>query len=328
MLFREQLTAAGRTVDSLADSTGIPLERLNALQRGATPNVSEVGALADALSIDPVHLFRSAPSVLAQRSGTRTGLPLDDFLNEVDSYLAAYAHDVRPEINYAAPAGSLRGARRTGEGWARRHGTRTFQSGAEDALLEVIERELSIPVFIWPIREALLGATVDFDGVIGIWVNSWDQPGSAQRFTLAHELGHVLLRHVNDRRQLIVDRTGDIDRPGSFEEKAAGACGAGLLADAETLNSFWPGEVAPSSVAAVAAGIGASFAATLILLLHHGLITRADRETLSRGYVRTAFRDAGCADVYDEFERQRGRKRLSSYLPETDSLERALDRLA
>jgi len=313
----------GQTLDILADEIAISVDRLGALESGAAnPTAREVSQLANALDVDPIHLFRASPSVLAQRANAEPGTALGPILDEIGSFLATYMEDLEPDV-VEMPAGSVNGARATGEGWATRNAARGYRPRGADPLVDAVERELNVPVFIWPVPNAPLGATVDFNGVLGIWINSHDRPTSSQRFTLAHEVGHLLLGHAT-RGSIIIDREGDLERPGSQDEKFAHSCGSGILANRETLEAAWAGDPTPVSVAAVAAEIGASYAATLNLLRTHNLVDSTEHSQLSGTWVGQAFREAGRQDAYDAFEGGRGQRRVPPALPNAEYLKRDL----
>lgn len=69
------------------------------------------------------------------------------------------------------------------------------ESGTSSDLLTIVE-ELDVPVMYRPL-DSLKGATVSIDGTSGILVKA-GLPRSVQRFTLAHELGHLLLDHETE----------------------------------------------------------------------------------------------------------------------------------
>ncbi len=131
MLIRE-LLPRGQTLDQLSEVSDIPLDRLNALDSGTgNPSMREISALVEALDVEPTHLFRPAPTVLARRTGTDTGNTLGTLLNEIDAYLSAYEDAIRPVIDFAASTKKTRGARKTGEGWGNRHNARAFDQDAD-----------------------------------------------------------------------------------------------------------------------------------------------------------------------------------------------------
>lgn len=324
VLISEHLPGGDEALPTLSERTDIPLERLVELERGGNPRMAEVARLAEGLNIDPIHLFRRAPSLKARRSGDGDGGQLPVFLDEVDSFLATYAPDLRPTVDEAFSATRYDHARAAGRGWAERHGVRDLTPN-HDPLLSAVEEDLNIPVFIWPIEDAPAGVTVDFSGTLGIWVNSHDQSGARQRFTLAHEVAHILLKHVDSGSgAVVVDFKTDIDTPQSRDEKLAGACASAILVDSDTVRSVWGDQGGMAEAAKIAAALGISYSATLVTLMRQGLIDTGEFERLSRIRARDAFSEADELETYERYECQRGQRRMSDLLPNGEWLETAL----
>lgn len=324
MLISEHLPDGARALPALSERTEISLERLAELESGGNPRMVEVARLAEGLNIDPIHLFRKAPSLKARRAGDGDGGQLPTFLDEVDSFLATYTPELRPSVEEAFPATRYNHARAAGNGWAERHGVREFTLD-HDPLLSAVERDLNIPVFVWPIEDAPAGATVDFSGALGIWVNSHDQSGARQRFTLAHEVAHILLKHVDSGSGgVVVDFKTDIDTPESRDEKLAGACASAIVVDSEAVRSVWGDQGGMAEVAKIAATLGISYSASLVALKRDELIDTGEFERLSRVRARDAFSEAGELATYERYERQRGQRRMPDLLPNVEWLESAL----
>lgn len=316
VLIAVHLAEGEKALPRLAETTSIPLERLVALQAGAAPRTSEVAILSDSLDVDPVHLFRSSPSVSARREITKEPGQLSILLDEIDAFLATYAQDLRPNVVEAFSTKSFRHARTAGEGWASRVGLRTQNVGRDlmsgvDPLLQAVEHELSIPVIIWPVSGGSAGATIDFSGTVGIWVNSHDQSLGRQRFTLAHEVAHVLLRHVDTGMgAALLDSLANIEQPGTRTEKFADACASGILYDRESLSHVWAGRAESRAVALVAGSHGLSYSAALVALRRNDFIDQFEYESLSDVSVRSAFSEAEAEDLYRLYEGGRDRVRL------------------
>src|SRR5690606_2966797 len=118
--------------------------------------------------------------------------PMDRLLEVFDRHVSAFRKELAQETPPSFPVTKSWRARIAGEKWAALHDL-TWQTGKPDPLIEQIENELGIPVLVYPVEGAPFGATLLLNGTVAIWVNSHDVPGSQQRFTLAHELGHILL---------------------------------------------------------------------------------------------------------------------------------------
>ena len=326
VLIADHLQGGEQAFPELSRSIDISVERLVALQTGkASPILVEVATLADFLDVDPIHLFRSAPSVQARRTGEGDNPAVTRLLDEVDSFIATYAPELRPSVTSAFSARSRKHARAQGALWGSKNRTREF-SPLNDPLLEVVEDSMQIPVVFWPISNAPAGSTVDFTGTIGIWINSHGQSGARQRFTLAHEIAHILLRHVDTGSgSVVVDFQRDIDSPSSENEALAGACASEILLDKSTIKKLWQNDKSPAAVASVAANVGMSYQATLIGLEREGYITRAERDVLDEVRVKDAFEAAGAAETYFHFESQRNQRRLPGNLPSVEHLNRVLE---
>lgn len=326
VLIADHLPGGDQSLKKLSQAVDIPVERLHDLETGTPPRMIEVAMIAEYLDIAPIHLFRPAPSVQARRAGDGDTPQLSRLLDEVDSFIGTYAEDLRPNVSEAFSAQRFSHARAHGSSWGARNGIRVF-SMEEDPLLRAVEQTLSVPVLIWPIANAPAGATLDFSGTVGIWVNSYDQSGARQRFTLAHEVAHILLKHVDTGRgTLIVDLARDVDRPEARDEKLAGAFAGAALADHGAVKEHWLEEETPGAVARVAAALGLSYQAALIALEREGFISRPALQQLEGVSVRTAFETGGVLPFYEFFEDQRNRRRLPQILPQVHHLERALER--
>lgn len=330
MLIREHLPAHV-DLDHLSSQTGIPEDRIRALAEGREePYTHEIGDLAVALSVDPVHLFRSSPLVLAQRSGTDLARGYQPLLVEFDLHVAVYGEGLAQEIPAAIPSNSGRGARRLGEGWPVRAGVREYDYTRDDPLIEAVEQKMGIPVLYWPIPGAPFGATVRFEGVVGIWVNTAGVPRSQQRFTLAHEVGHLLLGHVGDLRVEPSENMASVGRglpqAEAKEESHAHHFASGTLGDYETVKGLWDGAARPESIAYVAAHVGGSYDATVNLLKEHFPRERNVLEEARGAPVRLAYYKAGLEDVYNHFEEGRDARRMPGNLANKEALEVRLRR--
>ena len=314
----------------LATRTSISVDRLVALEAGDTnPHSTEIGVLAETLGVDPIHLFRTPPSIRARRRSSELAADPARFLTTVDLHLAAYEVECTQELPPRMPVNSVRGARRTGEGWASGNQARGF-SLDRDPLFDAVQGRLGIPIVIWPICDAPFGATVTFGDMTVIWVNSHDVPGSQQRFTLAHEVGHLALGHVHDLRMEPSNSAFDSSAGASplqtQEEREADSFAAGVMGDYDTLHALWDRDATPQSVARVASALGASYEATLNLLSAHFRVEHQELIELRGAAVWRAYRGAGLIEVYQHFEDQRNRKYVSELIEREGLLEAALER--
>ncbi len=331
MLIREHLEPGGLTLEGVSSSTGISVDRLARLEEGAVPSPVEMAALADALNVDPIHLFRRRPLVVAQRS--TEGSMSSDYVGLVDAldlHIATYVEEEPAQEFTAFSTNRLAGARRAGEGWATGADIRTFTIDAPDPMVTYIEETMKIPVLFWPVPDAPFGATVRLDGWFAIWVNSSGVQGSQQRFTLAHEVGHLILDHNTDSHvepSRTVDESVDSGPPQKRRlEQQAQAFASGALASRETIEQRWSGETTPAAVAVLAARLGASYTATVNVMNHHRFIEGEEAADLKAARVWHAYAEAGRSEIYRWFADQADRRRVPSMLMEGDRLERSLAR--
>lgn len=140
-------------------------------------------------------------------------------------------------------------------------------------VLTAVEGDLGLPVAIAALPEAIAGCCwLDGDRVV-LWVNG-EQVAVRQRFTLAHELGHVRCGHgahlAVDTFQTLAGKTTD------SSEIQANAFAAELLAPADGVRAMVGGEPTLEDVVLVAAHYRISMIAALIRLSSLGLTTRAE----------------------------------------------------
>jgi len=340
VLLKPHLGGPGREkeqLEELASKVGIDVERLEAFETGTErPRLSEIGALAEALNVDPIHLFRPSPVVAARRSNRDLSEVCSEFLNELDLHFATYLRGgLQQRLDQAFPARKPWHARAAGEGWAKRTGARGYVPGnpEKDPLIRAVESDLGVPVVIWPIPETPFGATIRLGDIYVIWVNSHDVPETQQRFTLAHEVGHLLLRHVNAGLLMEEARSVDSAVEGSSPinkeiESHAQHFASGVMADRELVLAYWTYEATAAAVAELATQLGTSFEATRVLLDRH--LSKEDaaevRQASEGVFVRAAFQDAGLGDVYETMMAAKSRRYFSPLVPEHTVLELNLER--
>ena len=322
----------GVSPEALSRDSGIPLHRLTQLlAHEVSPTLYEVGEIASVLSIDPMYVVRERPAVLVQRLSSEDQADLSRLLEVFDLHVAAFSMELGQSIE-GFPAGTPRAARQAGEGLARQHRLGVWSLDEPDRLFDLAEQTLRIPILVWPVAHAPFGATLRLYDTLAIWVNSAGVPGSQQRFTLAHELGHINLRHVTATRIEPTDSLESVghrlpvrSQPLAAAEKQAQAFAGGLLYDRERLDAVWDGEVSGPSVARVAASLGISYeAAKTALKIHHPRDLPGLDSILADWSAGRAFNAAGLSLVFDEFLSGVGRTRVPEVLEDGDVLEMAL----
>lgn len=318
----------------LAERTGIPVERLRELiDRSGSPSIYELGQLADALSTNPTYLIRPRPSLIALRDSGVDNAELNALLEQFDLHVEAYSAELaQPEVVESFPAKNPWGARSAGSGWASRHGVLWAGVDRPDPLVEVVEAVHRIPILIWPVPDAPFGATLHLNDTLAIWVNSHDVPGTQQRFTLAHELGHIMLRHTDIARVEQTDSAESAPSVGDAvqrqREEYANAFAGGVLYDHDRITAHWDGETSPVSVAHTAANLGLSFEAALVgMKIHLGGKVFGIEASARTVQPYEAFRTAGYGDYVDWYYSLLGQRRIPAILEHHDLLEQALARL-
>lgn len=312
---------------AFSKASGISLTRLEEISAGADPSIYELGEIADLVGERPAYLIRPRPAVVARRDSGVANAAMDRMLEVFDRHVSAYRYELEQPALEGFPVTTGRKARIAGEKWAALHAM-VWAGGDTDPLVDSIEQDLRIPVLFYPVSDAPFGATLLLHDTVAIWVNSHDTPGSQQRFTLAHELGHILLRHLDKTR---IEETGSPeDAPQAANpaqqqlEVQANAYAAGVLYDRERVHALWDGEHTSSSVARIAAGLGISYEAACVAVDVH----LKDRAPNLKGIAQAsaasqAFIEAGCGDYVDWYESRRGFERLPQNLNRLDLLEQA-----
>jgi Zn-dependent peptidase ImmA (M78 family) len=141
-------------------------------------------------------------------------------------------------------------------------------------ILAVAEERARLGVVVASLPDEIAGGCFRAGERAVLWVNG-DQPLVRQRFTLAHELGHVRLAHeagMNvDKVSVLAGETRDA------REVQANAFAAELLAPRAGVEALVDGEPGLEAVVAVAARFGISTLAALYRLSTLRLTSRVER---------------------------------------------------
>jgi Zn-dependent peptidase ImmA (M78 family) len=145
-------------------------------------------------------------------------------------------------------------------------------------LLTVVEERCELPVVVARLPDGVAGACYRKDERAMLWVNGAQAP-ARQRFTLAHELGHVRCDHDG---RVAVDSFATLNGSTTTpREVEANAFAAEFLMPAAALDELLAdaGEPALDHVVILAAGYGTSALAALFRLVTAGCVgpERADR---------------------------------------------------
>lgn len=174
--------------------------------------------------------------------------------------------------------------RDTNIGAKRARDTRTalgLDPAAPIDVLAVAEERVRVPVAVAALPDEVAGCCW-LDGPRALlWVNG-DQALVRQRFTLAHELGHLRLGH---RGELPVDLVETLANTRDPREVQANAFAAELLAPRAGVKEMVSAEPGLGDVAAIAGRYGISMLAALYRLVTLQLTTRGERlrEELDEG---------------------------------------------
>jgi Zn-dependent peptidase ImmA (M78 family) len=162
-------------------------------------------------------------------------------------------------------------------------------------VLAVVEQAAGLPVVVARLPDGIAGCCWRDGARTLLWVNG-DQPHVRQRFTLAHELGHVRLGHAVtlnvDAVSVLAGDTRDA------REVQANAFAAEFLAPRAGVVALVDGEPGLETVVDIAARFGISTLAALYRLATLRLSTRVERlrgeleEGLAAHFERPAYEDA------------------------------------
>ena len=141
-------------------------------------------------------------------------------------------------------------------------------------LLTLVERRLELPVVIAALPQPIAGCCWHDGARIVLWVNG-THAAVRQRFTLAHELGHLRCRHDArievDTFETLAGKTTD------SREIQANAFAAELLAPVAGVRAMIDGEPTLDDVVLIAARFGLSTIAALYRLNTLGLTVRYEK---------------------------------------------------
>jgi hypothetical protein len=138
-------------------------------------------------------------------------------------------------------------------------------------VLTVVERDLALPVVVAALPQGIAGCCWRDGDQTMLWVNGM-QAAVRQRFTLAHEVGHVRCGHDADVPVETVETIGG--KSTDSREIQANAFAAELLAPADGIREFVDGEPSLEDVVMIAARFGISTIAALYRLNSLGLTGR------------------------------------------------------
>jgi DNA-binding XRE family transcriptional regulator len=232
---RRQRERAALTQDELARRIGLEPTAVSKIESGARQvRADELLSISDALGTSPMALLepaslvgrlelvpRAAPGVATSDAVRRRILQFAEY-HEVLQQAGIRSSPLLSSVPNVRTIGWLNAAARLSD-WALEHLSATGGEFRFEALLEVIESELHVDVFVEPQpSDGLLGAAIGDREFPLVFIDS-SQPRQRALFTLAHELGHVLSGD-GQGLELDADLRGSSDR-----ERQANAFAASFL---------------------------------------------------------------------------------------------------
>jgi hypothetical protein len=172
-------------------------------------------------------------------------------------------------------------------------------AGAIGCVLTVVERDLALPVVVAALPEGIAGCCWRDEDRVVLWVNG-TQAAVRQRFTLAHELGHVRCGHDADVPVETIETIGG--KSTDSREIQANAFAAELLAPVGGVRALLDGEPSLEDVVLIAATFGISTIAALFRLNSLGLTQRYAllRQEIADGLDEAVWERLGPGTVADE----------------------------
>lgn len=239
---REVRNRAGLSQAELANALGRTQGTVSSWEAGRrAPGLDDLVAVADALGINVGELFAGA-----QRNGETPALILraeagrllrDDLLIEIDLFVEKASRLRIPEpaheVYSTDPVGVARELAKV--------------AGLTDVpvRLPALVKECGVGLQRWPFDRTISGVLVELENGPVIGFNQRHPPSRA-RFSVAHELGHHLLRHHRRAHiDLAVAPSESGDPPGTdwAIERDANRFASELLMPAEAVASLADGEV-------------------------------------------------------------------------------------
>jgi Zn-dependent peptidase ImmA (M78 family) len=191
---------------------------------------------------------------------------------------------------------SNRGAKRAREARADLH---LDPTAPLDCILTVVEERAQLPVVVAHMGESVAGACWRMDGAAIVWVNG-RQPKTRQRFTLAHELGHVRCGH---EAKVDVDTVETLNRTDKPVEVQANAFSAEFLLPRAAVKEAFEQPPRLDEVVELAARYGVSAYVALFSLQGANVIDAPHAKRLRQEIDNGALRWLEAEPLDDRLER-------------------------
>lgn len=314
---REQ---AGLSQGSLAELVGLTQSAISRIEAGERSIDSlELARLADVLDVSVLDLLESSPLAHELRIAARADVPesaaLDRALNRVVDLvrleqLVTTAPQAKPTIDlprFTNRDPVVQGVRLAE--WIRK--SWKLDDDPMPGNFESIVEDLSgLAIALEPLGEQVAGLCACADHMAIALVDS-SVPFGRQRFTVAHELCHFLVR---DNDKLIVDEqlTGK-----SNIERRANAFAAHFLMPKKSVRRYLRNREPDEEVAIeLAYTFGVSLQALLWHLFNLGLLSERKRKRIEKMGLKALSIRYGYGDIWQRLEGERGLRRPPRHLRE------------
>ena len=302
---RSAMANAGINQQKLAEAVGLNPSALSKALSGFRNFKSlEVALIAEHLDVSVQSLLaeKAEPPVsVAARAQPDTNPALDRalertaFFRELDRLLSDLGFDWTADLGEGAEVAG--NAYEQGEELSK-HVRARLEIGEGDLpyelteLSELLEQRLGVDIGFEPLPAGLDGLCSACGGFRLALVSS-SIPATRQRFTLAHELGHLV---AGDSQDLLVDE--NVFGRKTSDETRANAFAAAFLMPAATIRAAVPHGVSEEIVAGLLGRFGVSLDALAFRLHNVGVVQAAGRDRIrSMSSSRIALRSGRASDL-------------------------------
>ncbi|MFI7356250.1 helix-turn-helix domain-containing protein [Streptomyces avidinii] len=302
---RSLMEQSGLNLHDFAAHVDLDATQLSEALNGTSPfSVVDLACIADACEVSMDWLLTGAEPPLVVAARTTTG-QAGEALEAAREYTSrrtdldtlGYPQPWRP-VTVAARAGSSYAAQ--GEALARaalKEVERQGRSITAGSLAELIEETFGADVAVVRLDDGFDGLAATAEGTKLILLATTANP-ARQRFTLAHELGHLL---AGDNQDVHLDQ--DIFGPAQKRdpgEQRANAFASALLMPEEILRSAIAPGLTREGYAALVCDLMVSPAALAFRLLHMRLIDAGTSDHFKRMTASEAAQLAGRTEEFDQ----------------------------
>jgi Zn-dependent peptidase ImmA (M78 family)/transcriptional regulator with XRE-family HTH domain len=321
---RQAILASGMSQQALAERIGMDPTALSKILTGKRRLSSlELALIADATSVRVDELLnpgRHVGSHLAARTQPDKSPAVDEALRRVDDFLEIDA--LLCDLGLPAPASCL--PLPVSEGTYRDQAIELAKrvrelagvsDGYIDELASFCENRLGVDVAVECLPPGLDGLAVS-RGNYRLALVSSAIPATRQRYTLAHEIGHLA---ADDTQDILIDENL-FGRSGDQEKRANVFASSFLMPESSLRRAMGPAGLVEASIGEMLANYKVSLDALAYQLHSVRLIDKAGRERVRQLSTRKLSLLAGHAAEYQRQLQDHGQRRLPSGL-----LQRAIE---